>query len=243
MRRFLKKVLNRGGDDGAPSGAHRPTPIGDQEGVDPVPDDVVMLSDPTGARAEAVRALGARVIAQHFREGRRALAVCGASLDVGCSFVAANLSVALSQRGVKTLLIDGDLRNPTIDRFIPPPGAQDGLRRCLASSHPDFRAHIQAEVLPGLAVIYGGDKASAEPHLGGDRFRALMEFALREFDATIVDTPPANSSSDARQISAVVGYSMVVARTNLSLVDDVKLLLRELELDRSRVVGTALFEA
>src|SRR5258708_13082172 len=243
MRRVLETVLDRRGDDRAPLRAEGRAPAVNQQRADPVSEDVVMLSDPAGARAEAVRTLSAGIAAQHLLQGRRALAVCGASLGVGCSFVAANLSVALSQQGVKTLLIDGDLRNPAIDRFIYPPGAQNGLRQCLASSHPDFSAHIQAAALPGLAVIYGGDKRLPEPQLGGDRFRALMEFALREFDATIVDTPPANSCSDARQISAVAGYSLVVARTNLSLVEDVKLLLRELELDRARVVATALFAA
>ncbi len=41
-----------------------------------------------------------------------------------------------------------------------------------------------------------------------------MDFCLREFDATIVDTPPANQYSDARRVSTVVGYSLIVAHRN-----------------------------
>ena len=44
-----------------------------------------------------------------------------------------------------------------------------------------------------------------------------MEFCLRDFDATIVDTPPANTCADARRISTVVGYSLIVTRRNKTL--------------------------
>src|ERR1700748_150683 len=69
-------------------------------------DDVVLLSNPTGAAAEAIRALRTHLMAQHVGEGRRALAVCGASHHVGRTFMAVNLAVALAQIGLKTLLID-----------------------------------------------------------------------------------------------------------------------------------------
>ena len=73
---------------------------------------LVMVSSPGDAAAEAIRALRTHIMAQHIQEGRRALAVCAASAGVGCTFIASNLAVALSQIGVKTLLIDADLRRP-----------------------------------------------------------------------------------------------------------------------------------
>ncbi len=76
---------------------------------------LVVNSAPSGGSAEAIRALRTHLMAQHLQEGRRALAVCAASRGVGCSFVAANLALALSQIGVKTLLVDADLRAPKLD--------------------------------------------------------------------------------------------------------------------------------
>ena len=55
--------------------------------------------------------------------------------------------------------------------------------------------------------------------LAAARFQALMDFCMREFEATVVDTPAANFCADARFVSApVIGYSLIVARRNASWV-------------------------
>jgi Mrp family chromosome partitioning ATPase len=70
-----------------------------------------------------------------------------------------------------------------------------------------------------------------------------MDYCMREYDLTIVDTPPANTSSDARRISTVCGYSLIVTRQNVSLTDDVKTLMAQIRGDHGRVIGTVLNEA
>jgi protein-tyrosine kinase len=207
------------------------------------PDMVAVLS-PLGRQADAIRALRTHVMAQHINLGRRALAVCAPSANVGCSFVAANLAVSLSQIGVKTLLIDGDLRRPALDRLIRPPQPSAGLAQCLQSSDEPFGANINDGVLPELSVLYAGH-ATANPQelLAGERFRSLMKFCLREFDATIVDTPPANTSTDARRISGVAGYSLIVAGRNKTFVRDVATLAGQLKADRAMVIGSVLNQA
>jgi capsular exopolysaccharide synthesis family protein len=206
--------------------------------------EVVMVSEPNGPRAEALRALRTHIVAQHVKLGRRALAVCAPSGGVGCSFVAANLAVALSQIGLKTLLVDGDLRAPSVGTFIVPTGEPQGLRQCLSAGEP-LGAYLHSANAPDdLAVLFaGGAAANAQELIGGERFKALMEGCLRDFDITLVDTPPANLCADARRIASVLGYSLVVARRNVSLVHDVKTLVGELEVDRVEVVGTVLNEA
>jgi Mrp family chromosome partitioning ATPase len=92
--------------------------------------------------------------------------------------------------------------------------------------------------------MYAGH-ATANPQelLAGDRFRSLMKFCLREFDATIVDTPPANTSTDARRISAVAGYSLIVTQQNKTFVRDVSTLAGQLSADRAVVIGTVMNQA
>jgi capsular exopolysaccharide synthesis family protein len=205
--------------------------------------DIVMLSEPFGVRAEAMRALRTHIIAQHMSEGRRALAVCAASAGVGCSFVAANLAVATSQVGINTLLIDANLRQPSVHQLIAPGDGSIGLAQCLAKDAPNFGEFIEPAVLENLSVMFAGERVSnPQELLGGGGFQALMQSCLREFDLTIVDTPPANAYADARRISSVVGYSLVVARRDVSLVEDIKTLVGELTVDRAHVVGTVLNE-
>lgn len=206
--------------------------------------DIVMLSEPHGVRAEAIRALRTHIIAQHLGEGRRALAVCAASAGVGCTFVAANLAVALSQVGVNTLLIDANLRQPSIQRlFGGPTPLAGGLGQCLADPAPRFGGFVATDLLENLSVMFAGAPVSnPQELLGGAAFQVLMQSCLREFDITIVDTPAANTYADARRIAAVVGYSLVVARRNISLVADIKTLIGELTIDHAHVVGTVLNE-
>jgi capsular exopolysaccharide synthesis family protein len=206
--------------------------------------DLVILSKPQGAPAEAIRVLRTYLMTHHVHEGRRALAVCAASAGVGCTFTAANLAVSLSQVGVKTLLIDGNMRDPGVDRMIRPSSPREGLRHCLASDDLYFHDAIEADVMPSLSVMYSGGVApEGQELLAGSRFKDLMEFCLRDYEATIMDTPPANTSSNVRRISTVVGYSLLVARANHSLVGDVKILAEQLRGDHAQVIGTVLNEA
>jgi protein-tyrosine kinase len=199
------------------------------------------LSQPRSRAAEAIRSLRTHVIARHLESGRRALAVCAASANVGCSFVAVNLAVALSQSGINTLLIDADLRNPKIHKVFGRSASSHGLQQYLAEPDGQFSRFAEESILPGLSVLFaGGTAAQPQELLAGERFSALMRFCLRKFDATIIDTPPANTSSDVSRICSVASYCLLVARRNTSFVSDVKQLADQLNADRAQVVGTVL---
>ncbi|MDP3491515.1 MAG: CpsD/CapB family tyrosine-protein kinase [Hyphomonadaceae bacterium] len=206
--------------------------------------EVVMLSDPRGARAEGIRALRTYIMAQHVDDGRRGLAVCAATEGVGASFTAVNLAVALAQIGVKVLLVDGDLRHPALEQFIATANNVTGLRQCLASEDPLGAPGIQVDVIENLSVMYsGGSGNNAQELLATENFGILMERCLRDFDLTIVDTPSASSCADARRISNVIGYSLIVARRNESFVSDISALANQLTEDRAKIVGTVMTEA
>jgi capsular exopolysaccharide synthesis family protein len=173
--------------------------------------------------------------------GRRSLAICGPSLGVGCTFVAANLAVALAQVGVKTLLIDADLRQPQMDKFIIPPAPPRGLAACLADPDAQVGDFIEEDVLPNLSMIYAGSAAqNPQELLAREWFGDVMNLCLREYEMTIVDTPPANTCSDARRISELAGYSLLVARRNKSLVADLKVLVDQLTDDGVSVIGAVM---
>lgn len=202
---------------------------------------LVTVSDPRGGSAEAIRALRTHVMAQHIEAGRRALAVCATSAETGSTYICANLAVAMSQIGLKTLLIDGNLREPGMDSLIRPPGVVQGLANCLAEDEEDYTGYIETDILPNLSVMYaGGAPANPQELLARDRFGTLMNVCLRDFDLTIMDTPPANNCSDGRRIASVLGYGMIVTRRDWTRVDDVKTLIGQLKSDGASVIGTVL---
>lgn len=203
---------------------------------------IATLSGSSSRSAEAIRALRTHIMARHVNEGHRALAICAATRGGGCTFVASNLAVSLSQIGVNTLLIDADLRAPGVANAFGYKSEKSDLRAAL-STPINFNDCIERNVLPGLSVLFAnGPAANAQELLASGRFKSLMDFCLREFDATIVDTAPANRYSDARRVATVVGYALIVAQRNKSHINDIKALAEHLRGDHATVVGTVLNE-
>ena len=204
---------------------------------------LVTLAQHGNSTAESYRALRTHIMAQHVKEGRRALAICSATSGVGATSVASNLAVALSQIGVSTLLIDINLRNPQLDQFFQPEAPVAGLQQCLSSADEDFEDFIQPDILPNLSIMFaGGLPSNPQELLAGDRFDEMMRYCQRQYDMTIVDTPPASGSSDVHRISTVVGYSLIVARRDKTLVSDIHTLSHQLKSDGARVIGTVMTE-
>lgn len=201
----------------------------------------VLLTEPNGAAAEAIRVLRTRIQSQHLQLGRRALAICGPTPEVGSTFVAVNLAIALAQIGIKTLLVDGDLRAPSVHTYFDPPLSGGGLYACLSSFSDSIAEFTDENVLPNLDVLgAGAPDASAHELLASEKFPDIINTCVRDYDITIIDTPPANSCADGLRIGTITGYGLIVVRKNHTLVSDVQVLADQLRLERARAIGTVL---
>lgn len=200
---------------------------------------LVMLA-PAAQRPPSIALLGDEVVERHLRYGRRALAVCGATERTGVSFIAANLAIALSQHGVSALLVDANVRRPSLQSLITPPHETPGLRDYLMNPDMDLAEIVHPDVIPRLSVIFAGGAASeaAGELIATEPFRRFVAACLRAYECTIFDAPPANRSADARMIGVAAGYVLLVARRGASFVDDLSLLTQQLEQDGVSVVGS-----
>jgi len=155
--------------------------------------------------------------------------------------VTANLAVALSRSGLKTLLIDANLRNPGLEEYFQPPTERPGLVQLLEDEPAALGDVIHEHVLPNLSLIFaGGAVANAQELLASANLKALIDICTRDYDLTLIDTAPSNTCADARRVAALVRYAMIVVRKNVSFVSDAKLLVEELQNDRVTVIGTYL---
>lgn len=205
--------------------------------------DLVTLWGARHAEAEAIRTMRAHLMARHIEDGRRGLAMCAVNAGVGCTFSAVNLAVSLAQIGIGTLLIDGDLSSPNVDKFIRPLSQTPGLQQCIGPDALELDEAIHSNVIPNLSVLYsGGEVSSRGELLGSDPFKGLIERALRDYEFTIIDTPPASQSTDARRISMLIGYSVIVAKRNSTFFNELASLANELQEDGATVIGTVLNE-
>lgn len=208
-----------------------------------VSDELTVVVDPASLRSEAIRLLRTQITAQHIRSGRRGLAMISAVEGAGCSYIAANLAAAFSQVGVKTLLIDANMRSPRIDGFFGLDAAAPGLSSFLSLQVARPERIVHANVLPSLSVITAGPRVERPQELlSGRRFRDGANTLLREYDLVIFDTPPTNTSADALTIAASAGYAMIIARRNFSFYNDVTTLVSQLAAARCPVIGSVLNE-
>jgi capsular exopolysaccharide synthesis family protein len=202
---------------------------------------LITLSDPSGRGAEYIRALRTHIMAQHVEAGRRALTICEPAPKLGATFVATNLAVALAQAGVKTLLIDGNLRTPTLQYVIRPGREMSGLRECLSTGATTPGDYVQNDVLPNLSIMFAGGHAhNAQELLARGSFEQMINACLRDFTMTIIDTPPANSCADPLRLASVAGYSLIVSRRHKGLVGDAKTLAAQLSANHSTLLGVVM---
>lgn len=132
----------------------------------------------------------------------------------GKSSTIANLAVSIAQTGKSVLLIDADLRNPTIHKIFGL-GNREGLSVALLQDQTEqsFRNFVQDTAVPGVMVLTGGPIPPNPAELvGSKRMKHLLEVVGGLFDMVLVDTPPIIAVTDAAILAQEVdGVILVLA--------------------------------
>lgn len=198
--------------------------------------ELAIVFAPHSPEAEAIRSVRSEILLQPQVDAVLRIAVLSPSAMEGRSYTAANLAVAFSQMGKKTLLIDADLRSPSIHHYFGNAN-KTGLSTVLAG-RSDYRLDETTQTLPSLWVLTSGpippnpSEILRPPHL--NNFLLSLESLI---DVLIVDTPATGNSSDARLISSQVGGVLIVGRSNVSTQQSIKNLLADLKTTDIRILG------
>jgi succinoglycan biosynthesis transport protein ExoP len=191
-------------------------------------DRLVMLADPLGHAAEALRVLRASFDYANADYQARTIMVTSAIGGEGKSTTVANLAVALARAGRRVVLIDSDLRRPSIHRFFdldPQPGLVDvhfGHVELDEALHPIPLAAWGSTALNGdrrrqgkLEVLTAGHALHAPDELGVERTVAGVAESLQDrVDLVLVDVAPLLGVGDAIALSGRVDALLLVVRLN-----------------------------
>lgn len=172
---------------------------------------------------------GSSVAAESFRKVRANLAFSGVDLDLkvvlitsgregeGKTTAACNLAAALAESGARTLLVDGDLRRPSVAQHFQLSSGV-GLADFLCSDIDDASAVIQVSDSTGLHVLTAGSTLPPNPaELVGSRKASLLIRDLRTtYDYVIIDSPPVLPVADAIELAKSADGVILVARANQS---------------------------
>jgi capsular exopolysaccharide synthesis family protein len=198
---------------------------------------VVVMPDVSPAAVEQYRRLAASLHHAQFERKMKVLMVTSASPGEGKTLTSTNLALTLSESyRRKVLLIDADLRRPSIHRVFALPnvlGLSDALKGEIDQRLPVI------QVSPNLTVLPAG-RPDPDPmgSLTSDRMRRIVQEAAARFDWVIIDTPPVGFLSDANLLVAMVDAALFVVRAGKS---PYKLVQRALDaIGRDGVLGVVL---
>jgi succinoglycan biosynthesis transport protein ExoP len=162
------------------------------------------------ALAEAFHELRTSVLLSTAKHPPKTLLVTSAKGGEGKTTVAANLAVSLAQLGEKVLLIDADLRRPSLHNFFSVPNTS-GLVNFLTGD-PDWRSLLSHPAPVGLSVLPSGPiPPNPADLLSSEYMPALVREASKEYKFIVLDSPPLLNLADSRILATLVdGVILVV---------------------------------
>lgn len=212
-----------------------------QRGQSQVSEELIAAYAPFSPQVEALRALRSQLMWRWFSTGsdHKALAVVSSERKEGRSYIAANLAVVFAQLGERTLLIDADMRNPSLHRLF---GLENrsGLSAVLSGrGGPETIQRIPA--LVDLSVLPSGvQPPNPSELLARPLLPKLLQELAREYDVILLDTPAAGDTADALTTSICAGGALIVVRKNSARAWRVRGIAEGAALSNTTLVGTML---
>jgi capsular exopolysaccharide synthesis family protein len=201
---------------------------------------VVVDASTTQVSREQYRKLAASLHQSQAVSNLKVVMIASAAVGEGKSLTSANLALTLSESYKRrVLLIDGDLRQPSLHTFFGVDGSS-GLSEGLVASHDrKFPVH---EVSPFLTILPAG-RPSVDPMAGltSERVQRLIDEARARFDWVIVDTPPVGLLPDGHLLSSMVDAVVLVVKARETPYPLVQKAIESL--GRERILGVVLNQA
>ena len=197
--------------------------------------------EPASAFCEAVRALRNSIMLADFDRRMHSLLITSASPGEGKSTIAAQLAIAHSAQQLKTLLIDGDLRRPSVHKRFGVPGVV-GLSSVLMSGLPWRDAILNPPGMTHLHILPAGPPSQRGTDLFGGRLSQFLNEAASEYDLIVLDAPPLLGFAEPLEMASAVDGVVVVTRAGQTPRKAVAIVLAMLARLRANTLGIVLNE-
>jgi len=169
----------------------------------------LMLEDGRSALAEAYRSVRTALQFATAHGAPKLMGVTSTNMGEGKSTSALSIAIQFAQSGQRVLLIDADLRNPSLHRVLGADNTQ-GLTNCLAGKLQPFEVTLNTTVNNLFAITTGPLPPNPAELLSGKKMQMLLELAADRFDHIIIDSPPILGLADALVIANLVEGMLLV---------------------------------
>lgn len=160
--------------------------------------------------AEAYRTIRTNLHFANVDGGVNTFLVTSPSPGDGKSTTTANVAISMAQMGMSVLLVDADLRKPSLHRLFHVAN-RGGLSSALLDHTNDFMNHVNESGVPCLSLMTSGALPPNPAELiGSQRMGTLIEQFQQQFDIVIFDTPPVLAVTDAAVLATLIKNSILV---------------------------------
>lgn len=201
---------------------------------------LVMLHNPHSTDAEAVRVLRTNLLFASVDHKLNSLLVTSPTPAEGKSFISSNLAVAFAQTGKRVILLDADLRKPTVHRIF---GLVNniGVTSALVSDTSDIEAALQATAVPELRVMTSGPlPPNPSELLSSHRMQDLLRQLQAHCDLVVIDSPPVLVVSDTTILASHADGVLIAFSHDKLRRDPARNTIGALRQVHARILGAVL---
>ncbi|WP_421506690.1 tyrosine-protein kinase Wzc [Erwinia rhapontici] len=183
---------------------------------------LLALGNPTDLSIEAIRSLRTSLHFAMMEAKNNILMITGASPGIGKTFICSNLATLVAKAGQKVLFIDGDMRRGYTHDLL---GAESktGLSNILSGKTPFTPDLIQRGDYGFDFIARGQVPPNPSELLMHSRMNELLDWASKNYDLVLIDTPPILAVTDASIIGKLAGTSLMVARFETNTLKEVEI--------------------
>src|SRR5271170_2049532 len=175
--------------------------------------EMVAQSRPHSQMAESYRALRTSLLLTNLGAPPKVIMVTSALPQEGKTTTSMNTALVLAQKGIRVLLIDADLRRPSIHKILGM-GPRSGLSNVLTGSATLQQTITRSSILPNLSIPPAGTPPPNPAELlASSNMRDVLEELRGQYDHIVVDTPPTLSVTDAVVLSPRADAIVLVIRS------------------------------
>ncbi len=188
---------------------------------------------------ESIRTLRNTILLADFEQRLRSMVVTSAEPGEGKTTLAVHLAVANAARGKKTLLVDCDLRRPSVHAKFGI-NQNEGLSNVLTGEQSWKDVLHPIEGRPNLDILPAGPGSHRAADLIGPRLSELLDEFAKEYVLVIMDSPPLLGFAECLQIASAADGVLIIARAGETKRKTVATVVSTLQRIRANIVGVIL---
>ena len=208
--------------------------------IDATGETLIMLSSPHSTEAEAFRVLRTNLLFASVDHELRSLLVTSPTPAEGKSFVSSNLATAFAQTGKRVILVDADLRKPTLHRVF---GLVNnvGVTSALVSGADAIAGSLQATAIADLRVMTSGPlPPNPSELLSSQRMQELLHNLGAHCDLVVIDSPPVVVVSDTAVLATRTDGVLLVLSSDKMRRDLARNAVAALHQVKALILGVAI---